>query len=106
MKLTHTRVAKIAATLTFKEQRLQHKDIEAIIQDLDQQVVELLATDLPQLLKFEKMKNGYEPSNQTDLSQILRALPTLVQIVYYAREVDMPRAKAELDLLLAEEKKN
>ena len=47
----------------------------------------------------------YEPKSD-DLSHILRALPTIVQIVYYARELDMPRAKAELEQYFAEEKMN
>ena len=50
-------MAAIAKTLTFKDQKLSIKDVIAIVQDLDQMVIEHLATDLPQLLKFERMKN-------------------------------------------------
>ena len=101
---THAKLGTIAATLTFKDQKLSHKDVEAIMQDLDAKVIEHLATDLPYLLKFMKLK--HEPTSQKDLSHILRALPTLVQIVYHARKLDMPRAQAELEQLHAEEKRN
>ena len=44
---THSKLATIAKTLTFKDQKLTLKDVEAIVEGLDAKVVEHLATDLP-----------------------------------------------------------
>ena len=67
------------------------------MKSLGKEVIKRLATNLPQLLKLEKYRQDCSTRN---LATILRALPTLVQIIFYARKEDMPIAKEELELLI------